>query len=190
MRHPNPPGLHPNPPHPREDPAQDQRASATRNQDLHCAHHGPKAWKTPSRHPGVKHSPETACNKIIHSPSLAARLPTGRAGPKIHPISLAWMARDAAQSILQHKAPPCRAGGFLCTHTHIYTHMHKRIGGNLPPETKQLRKRQIRPSHFHPMPERTFAHGFTSKVAALRWSQLLCDLDGAARLAPANTPAP
>lgn len=43
---------------------------------------------------------------------------------------------------------------------------------------KQSHKHQIRPSPFHPTPERTFAHGFTPKVATLRRSQLLHDLDG------------
>lgn len=66
-------------------------------------------------------------------------------------------------------------------HTHIYTHTH--TAGNLPSETKPAKqscKHQIRPSPFHPTPERTFAHGFTSKVATPRWLQLLHELDGAA----------
>lgn len=115
------------------------------------------------------------------------------------PRYAAWAASDAAQSILQHRASPRRAGSphsgampparqhcrlvFCFPWAHAYIHTHTHTAGNLPSETKPAKqscKHQIRPSPFHPTPERTFAHGFTSKAATPRWSQLLHELDGAA----------
>lgn len=125
-------------------------------------------------------------------------MPSGRAGPKIHPVTLPGqqaMQRRASCSTehphagLAHPiVGPCHrqdSTAGLCFvfhgHTHIYTHTH--TAGNLPSETKPAKqscKHQIHPSPFHPTPERTFAHGFTSKAATPRWSQLLHELDGAA----------
>ena len=103
---PKPPwGCAPAASHPGQDPAQDQSKSAARERDPH-RHHGPNAWKTPSRHPGAKPSPETHCNKITH-PGLEARVPTWRAGPKIHPVTLP--GQQAMQHGASRRASPRRA---------------------------------------------------------------------------------
>lgn len=102
---------------------------------------------------------------------------------------------------MQHRAsprggatPPARRHCRLaCRFPGACTHTHTQRAGNLLSErklAKQSHKLQSCPSPFHPTLERTFAHGFTSEGATLSWSQLLHDLDGAARPAVANSHAP
>lgn len=103
-----------------------------------------KAWKTPSRHPGAKPSPEMGCNKITH-PSLEARVPTRRAGPKIHPVTLPGRQGCSAEHPREHPCAglahpavgPCRPQDSttglrlfsmhtcMCIYTHTKTYSRK-----------------------------------------------------------------
>lgn len=166
----------------------------------------PRHGKPPSGHPGAEPSPETGCNNIIH-PQPGCICANWESRTKNTPCYAARAASDASQSTIPHAGLDHPTAGphhqrdsttglslfsmHICIY--LYAHTHKHIAGSLPSETKpvkQSRKHQIRPSPFHPAPERTFAHSFTSKMATLRRSQLLHDLNGAARLATANARAP
>lgn len=121
----------------------------TRKPDLH--HCSPNAWKTPSRHHGAKPSPKTGCNKVIQ-PRMDVCVPTGRAGPKLHPVRL------PGQQGMQCRASPHRATlwGDSPTGLCFVFHAHRCIQ-----ETCHQKQswHQTHPSPFHPTPERMLAHG-------------------------------